>query len=390
MSGSPRRDRGRDQIPPARVCRQSLIAMSRGSTRRVALVLQTAFDCRDPVKRAAKLPALLWPDWTDLLAAKRTNRTGAAGGLSAAIAVTGTKLTRGAGLRLLDPDEAGHRSISLMSSFGSGRPEQATLWTIMRLAQYIEEKETPIGYARRRSLDYGARLPAEEWEHIAIAQNAHTGRPRRGPLARGYLHGVLTGIVFVVFAPVTARWRMWQKRTSTRTLMKVLAALDEVGKQFLQRLGIDEPVTWQTNPTDFGLTFREKAGPGDAREVWGARRPARGGLHSVADHAIKAAMRADCRCAQPQQNWASLTRAFRAHSRRMACAPGQDAGANSTSTPVGFVRSTRRKGGALQRSRPRWDVVRRRFCAICMSIKDGGVLSRFVRQDRDTGWVRPR
>lgn len=272
---------------------QSLIAVSRGSTRRVALVLQTAFECRDPVKRAAKLPALLWPDWTDLLAPKRTNRTGAAGGLSAAIAVTGTKLTRGAGLRLLDPDEAGHRLISLIRSFGSGRPEQDTLSTIVRLAQYIEEKKTPIDYARRRSLDYGDLLPAEEWEHIAIAQNVHTGRPRRGWLARGYLHGVLSGdrvrrlhagdrsMANVTEAEIDAYTR--------RTPIKVLAALDEVGEQFLQRLGIDEPVTWQPNPRDFGLNFREAAGPGDAREVWGARRPARGGPDSVAGHAIKAA-----------------------------------------------------------------------------------------------------
>lgn len=272
---------------------QSLIAATRGSTRRVALVLQTAFDCHDPVKRAAKLPALLWPDWTDLLAPKRTNRTGAAGGLSAAIAVTGTKLTRGAGLRLLDPDEAGHRLISLIRSFGAGRPEQETLSTIVRLAQYFEENETPIDYARRRSLSYGDLLPAEEWEQIAIAQNVHTGKPRRAVLARAYLHRLLSGdrahrlqsrarpAATVTDADIDTYTR--------RTPVKVLGALNESGVQYLRRSGIQEPAMWQPDPRALGLGAFMEVDARDKRETWSPRRPVRGGPDSVEIHAVKSA-----------------------------------------------------------------------------------------------------
>jgi hypothetical protein len=50
---------------------QGLIAEARGVSRRPTAVLQTSGRRTDPRTRAAKVPALPWPEWVDALAPPR-------------------------------------------------------------------------------------------------------------------------------------------------------------------------------------------------------------------------------------------------------------------------------------------------------------------------------
>lgn len=272
---------------------QALIAGARGTKRRATFVLQTAFDSDNPAGRAAKIPALLWPDWTDRLAPRRNDRTSAAAALSAAVVVTGNRLTYAAGLRLLDHEAPSRPVTSLMRLLGTSGTEPDTLSTIMRLARYLDGFDTPIDYSRRRSLDYSDLLALDEWEQIAIAQNIHTGLPRRGVLARAYVHRLLSGdrarclrTLDVAAEPVTdAELDGFGRRAPAR----VLAALTDAGTEHLRRIGIDEPPTWQPALSALGLhAFVVNPASGE-REEWSPRRPARGHPGGPEAMAIRAA-----------------------------------------------------------------------------------------------------
>lgn len=68
---------------------------------------------------------------------------------------------------------------------------------------------------------------------------------------------------------------------------RVLSALEEVGATYLDRLGIEEPVSWHPTPSAIGL---EPFTSDRVRErEWSARRPARGASGGPEDVAVKAA-----------------------------------------------------------------------------------------------------
>lgn len=257
---------------------QNLIAATRGTKRRATFVLQTAFDGGDAAARAAKIPALLWPEWTGRLAPRRVNRTIAAAALSAAIVLAGSRLTHAASLGLLDREAPTRRVTNVMRSLGMSGAESETLPTIVQLAQFLDGAETPIDYARRRSLDYTDLLQPEEWERIAIAQNVHSGFPRRAVLARAHVHRLLSGDRVQRFPPLDGVTELVSDSEldgfTRKAPSRVLSALEEVGAAYLDRLGIEEPVAWHPTPSALGLEPFNSDRVGD-RE-WGVRRPASG------------------------------------------------------------------------------------------------------------------
>ena len=271
---------------------QALIANTRGTTRRAVHVLQTALDCDDPERRAAKLPALLWAEWTDCLAPQRIDRANAAAGLSAAIVTAGTRLTLAAGLRILDPEAPWRRVTSLMRSFGGSRSEADTVSAIVRIAQHLDEAETPIDYSRRRSLDYSNLLPMDEWEEIAVTQNVHAGRPRRAALARAYLHRLLSGdrirCLPAIDAGAVAISDADVDGFARRAPRHVLLALRGPGERFLAQLSIDEPLDWRPDAETLGLGDLVHGPVAGESLEWSPRRPVRGGPDGVEAGAIRA------------------------------------------------------------------------------------------------------
>jgi len=179
----------------------------------------------------------------------------------------------------------------VMRSLGKSGAEADTLPTLLQLAQFLDGAETPIDYARRRSLDYTELLQPDEWERIAIAQNVHSGFPRRALLARAHVHRLLSGdrvqrlphldlaTELVTDADIDGFTRNAPSR--------VLSALEDVGASYLDRLGIDEPVSWHPSPSALGLEPFKPHPAGDCE--WVARRPVRGASGGPEDVAITTA-----------------------------------------------------------------------------------------------------
>lgn len=270
---------------------QTSIAATRGMKRRATFVLQTVFDGGDAAARAAKIPALLWPEWTGRLAPRRVDRTIAAAALSAAIVLAGSRLRHAASLGLLDREAPSRRVTNVMRSLGRSGAESETLPTIVQLAQFLDGAETPIDYARRRSLDYTDLLQPEEWERIAFAQNVHSGFPCRAVLARAHVHRLLSGDRvqrLLSLEGVTELVTDPELDGFTRKApSRVLSALEEVGAAYLDRLGVEEPVSWHPTPSALGLEPL-KPDRADDRE-WVARRPVRGASGGPEDIAITTA-----------------------------------------------------------------------------------------------------
>lgn len=256
---------------------QTLIAESHGRKRRITTVLQTSTDGGDPEARAAKLPALLWDDWTSALAPRRLQREVAAGALSAAVVFTGSQLTHAAALALLDPDVGSRRVTHVMRELGRSGVEASTISAIIRLAQHLDSHPTPIDYRRRRQLDCTDLLSAREWAHIAESADAHTGYPGRWVLARAWLHRRLTGNPARLLPPVDEApppTGADVDRFTQEIPPHVARALLVHGQAFLAARGIFEPATWAPDLTAFMAPSpaADHEGVGGA---WAARRPAR-------------------------------------------------------------------------------------------------------------------
>lgn len=260
---------------------QSYLAAARGGKRRATFLLRTAFVGADPAVRAAKIPALLWAEWTDRLAPQRMDRAIAGAALSAAVLLSGSGLTHAAALQLLDRDAPSKRVTNVMRALGAGDAEADTVTTILRLAEYLDNTTTPIDYSRRRSLDYSHLLTPAEWEQIAITENVHAGAPRRALLARAYLHRVVSGNRARHFAPLQSAavpvTDAEVDRFARNAPARVRAALIASGGTFLRRLGIDEPPTWQPEPALLRAVVVGTTSGAIAQGAWKPRRPARGG-----------------------------------------------------------------------------------------------------------------
>lgn len=175
-----------------------------------------------------------------------------------------------------------------MRSLGRSGAETDTLSTLLQLAQFLDGAETPIDYARRRSLDYTELLRPEVWERIAIAQNIHSGFPRRAVLARAHVHRLLSGDRVQRLPQLDRATELVTDSEvdgfTRNAPSRVLSALEDVAASYLGRLGIEEPVSWHPTPSALGLEPLKPAQAGD-RE-WVTRRPVRGASGGPEDVAI--------------------------------------------------------------------------------------------------------
>lgn len=260
---------------------QELIAASFGRARRPTAVLQssTTANSDDPARRARKVPAQLWPEWTELLAPTRIDRGIAASALSAAVVFTGTRLTHAAALSLIDRDAPTRQVTNVMRELGRGKVESHTLLTVVRVAAYLDSHDTPIDYARRRTLDCINLLPLEQWRGLCEEANVAPGAGRRWSLARLHLYAMITGNAI--------RSAPWDHRNHTASDVRTFAArlprpvrglLAATGATFLHDLGIDEPVTWSP-PAELATAITPDIVPSREPELrWPPARPARGRL----------------------------------------------------------------------------------------------------------------
>nr|WP_275444997.1 TniQ family protein [Microbacterium aurum] len=224
------------------------VSRALGRTRRPTATLQAMkVSTADPAARAAKIPAVLWPEWTARLAPRRLDAEIAGGALSAAIVFAGTRLTHGSAINLLDPDMKGRQVSHVMRSLGRNAPEADTIRALARVAEFLDENSTPIDYARRRTIDYSGILPRDEWHEVCRTANVLPGRDRRWQIARAHLYALLSGnrLARAPFASA-ANFPSFVELQQFRAGLPgtVAQALQSSAAGFLSARGIDEPVSW--------------------------------------------------------------------------------------------------------------------------------------------------
>lgn len=259
------------------------VSRALGRTRRPTATLQAMeVSAADPESRAAKVPAVLWPEWTARLAPRRLDAEIAGGALAAAVVFTGTRLTHGSAIRLLDPEMQGRQVSHVMRSLGRNAPEADTIRAVARLAAFLDEASPPIDFARRRAIDYSGILPRDEWHEICRTANVLPGGTRRWQLARAHLYALLTGNR-LARAPF-ARGDGFPSFVGVSNFRDALpggvaTALRETAAAFLTTAGIDEPPpSWTPSLEVAGLT----AVPSEPnRSEWPHARPARAAVESA-------------------------------------------------------------------------------------------------------------
>lgn len=252
------------------------VSRALGRTRRPTATLQAMkVAATTPEARAAKLPAVLWPEWTARLAPRRLDVEIAGGALAAAVVFVGTRLTHGAAIKLLDPVAQSRQVSHVMRSLGRNAPEAETIRAIARLAAYLDGTPTPIDFARRRSIDYSGILSRGEWREICWGVNVQPGGVRRWQVARAHLYALLSGnrVSRAPFAQ-DAGFRSSAELRQFRDRMPSLVsrALEDAAAEFLKARGVDEPVSWVPSLEVAGLRAELAE---ESQEQWPLARPAR-------------------------------------------------------------------------------------------------------------------
>jgi hypothetical protein len=201
------------------------------------------------VARARHIPQQLWPSWTiRLLPAGRLRADRFRAVIAACLLLPGHPmrnlnqvtahlhpyLRRRVATTLRDLQADGHQQI---------------LAAVCQLADYLDRHGSPIDYHRRRAAIGPATISEPDWQQLCYRAGAHPGRPRRHLDAQRYLFQLLSGADLNDPSHALA-FRSAADRTdylafTTWLPMPVRQALADHAGGHLQRLGIDEPVTWE-------------------------------------------------------------------------------------------------------------------------------------------------
>lgn len=273
------------RIPPSAIFdRHSIqlkltVAKSRGSNTRHLTRIQNLVPPppHGAAQRARKLPAQLWPDWAARLNLPGTGVELVASALSTAVLIAGTRLSHADALVHLGSSLNPKRVRDVTRLLRSEDPADNLLLPVARLAAHLDAVETPIDYARRRTLDYGQLLPADNWAEISRRANIHSGKEPRIRQVRLLLYSWLSGN-HPGQAPPAFRPRSAADALAARTLTESLTPkleieLLQVANHFLRTHGIEEPVRWsppltvaEWNPILDDVT---------SASTWPAKQPAR-------------------------------------------------------------------------------------------------------------------
>lgn len=306
---------------------QRLIAHSLGRRRRPTEAVHSGIPLipSDPRVRAAKLPAVLWEPWVAALAPRRLDREIAGGALSAAVVFAGTRLTHGAALALLDRSTPGRQVTHVMRELGHTSTEARTLRALARLAEYLDQVDTPIDFDRRRWLDYSQLLPREQWSMLCAETNYSPGGDKRWLLARTVLYKTLSGnrTATTPFQFSASLSYQAVSAFSADTPPAVRRELARVARQFLNDHDIDEPVNWYPPPSIAGLPDGATTTHPPERDTgWPIATPAR---ERLAEHASTAQLAAALAAGQSVRAIAAETGVSRQTIGRVLATAGVDA-----------------------------------------------------------------
>jgi hypothetical protein len=141
-------------------------------------------DIADAQRMAARMPTLLWPQWSLRLAGPQDAQRRIRPVLSVAVLLIGNRVTIGRAANLLASPPSAHAVNARLYQVKHSERWPDIREGLYRLHRYLGRDAPPIDYARRRQLDYAALLPEPEWR--AICRGTGT-RPEGLSTARHYL-----------------------------------------------------------------------------------------------------------------------------------------------------------------------------------------------------------
>ncbi len=269
-------------------------------------------------RRAAMIPAMLWPGWTLRLLPRLPGGSAADG--DAPLSASCGSFRRGCASYLLlpggPPQLNFERASPLLGNHSYGTDRTALERIIYRerdltplasvlaqLAYALDEHGGPIDYARRRALFTGPESVALDQDACTRLRLQHGWSRSYAPrlaVQRWYLLMLLTGEHLVISgARKPFSWHCGNFRYSAPGPLR--AFLRQQAEINLARHGINEPVTWEP-PADWApgqpgpASSPASLAGGDARRCAGRERlRARGGQRSHADCRARPALLRGCR-----------------------------------------------------------------------------------------------
>ncbi|WP_103529211.1 TniQ family protein [Streptomyces sp. SM12] len=218
-----------------------------------------------PAARARHIPQLLWPTWTLRLIPRQGIKESLFRAVMSVLLLLPGQTTRNARkvTDQLNPHLPTYTTRTLQVLLGNEHDQ--ALPALCYLADYLDEHGSPIDYQRRRRLVPAEPISREEWTELCFATGTHPGGKPGAPISRHvhaqrHLHQLLTGSdLNNPQQPLAWRSPADRSRHLTFTLTLTLAqrqALRDYAAGILERLDIDEPVTWEP-PEDActGLTL---------------------------------------------------------------------------------------------------------------------------------------
>lgn len=198
------------------------------------------------------LPALLWPRCAFEFETEGVGFDQLRGALSVAILLVGSRTSMPTACAMLG--SATHeRSVSRVLQRLRARADWEQLMEgLIVLGDHLDAG-VPVDYARRRALDYSDLLPTDQWRAICVDLAMSSGRSMRACLHRSWLYERLSGSPVIALTPGRGdpAFRALLADLPRTLTPALIAALDEVGREFLRRQGVhDEPLRWRPNPRE--------------------------------------------------------------------------------------------------------------------------------------------
>ncbi|MFE3279533.1 TniQ family protein [Nocardia sp. NPDC059239] len=195
--------------------------------------------------RAAMIPQLIWPDWAGRLLPSEGHWADLhRGTMSAALLIPGHPERNQA-----EDITQFNARISRANIAVPLRGYDHVILALGRIAEYLDQHGTPIDYQRRREQIPAETIDRTTWRELACSVEAHPGDDRtRLRNANRYLQQLLTGADLsdtrhrLAFAGSDDRNHYL--RFALAMTLPLRQALREYATSVLDRLGIEEPLTW--------------------------------------------------------------------------------------------------------------------------------------------------
>ncbi len=203
-------------------------------------------------RRAASLPALLWPAWSiRLIPAGKTAHntvTGTRAGLAVLALIPGTRLSTRQAVDLLAAPATSATTNHLLTQL----PEQqrsACIAILTDLARALDTTGSPIDYTRRRALFTQCRVDRRAYTKLATAHGWRPPSPLQLRILDDHLAVLLTG-THPSHHTTLARWNRADAWNPLAVALPppVREFVHHQARRLLAHHHIGEPVTWHPHP----------------------------------------------------------------------------------------------------------------------------------------------